>query len=102
MPRDCPTCSNALRGDSCPACGWSERPAVSAAFDPQWRLCKHDDRGLRCARLGTVSHDTSGPAGDGKWRRAWFCFAHAFPGQASINGDRTPPPRGFRAIKEVL
>jgi hypothetical protein len=92
MPRDCPTCSNALRGDSCPSCGWSERPAKQG-FDPHWGRCSNEFQGQRCAKAGTVSRGTQGGP--------WFCFAHAFP-SSGFTKDREAPPTGFRSIKELL
>jgi hypothetical protein len=92
--RECPQCSNSIRGDSCSSCGWSEHRTTGKPRDPDWWRCSDVERGLRCSKPGTSSHSTLGGG-------PWYCAQHYF---------RSPPPatkseharQGAKTVKEAL
>ena len=70
MARDCPECNSPCDGSTCRSCGWTEHGTTTRPADPTRFLCHHEDRGQRCANLGTLSPSTLGGG-------PWYCWQHA-------------------------
>lgn len=105
--RQCPTCGSQIEADSCSRCGWKDNTSaapVEVLRDPNWWRCAHTELGARCGRAGSVSRDTSGPAGESKWQRTWFCYDHAFPKHAPPRSLVTEgyKPDPWKQVRELL
>ena len=74
----CPDCGEDRdrRFTFCRGCGFSY-VQVPVGWDPYHRRCAHLDRGQRCLRLGTLSHNTmqGGPNGRNEPSPRW-CRQH--------------------------
>lgn len=91
MPLHCPECGDPLaRSGVCGSCGYGRNKTQARIVDPDWHRCANVDRGMRCAKPGSVSHGTHGGG-------PWYCPTHAFPHDAPAEriGDPLRAIRGF-------
>ncbi len=92
MARHCPECGDPMspRG-VCGSCGHGKTTANGKPFDPDWWRCANEERGLRCANPGGISHGTRGEG-------SWYCQAHAFPSSTVL----AAPSGTFKSMRTAI
>jgi hypothetical protein len=95
--KDCPECSTPVDGMTCPKCGYTEDPSSNAKNSSgDWWRCAHAYvGGERCDKPGSLSSSTHGTG-------PWYCHEHFPPFMKWNQVQRSEPPGGFDALKEVL
>ena len=88
----CPDCGDPLsQSGVCGSCGYGRgNKPKGPPVDPLWWQCTNVDRGQRCAKAGTVSHNTHGGG-------PFFCLQHAFPNHGDFK-----PRIGPKTMRDAL
>jgi hypothetical protein len=102
--RKCPDCAEPIHESAieCGSCHWRDPNYGKAGQDPLWRLCAHEDRGLRCGRPGVVSQSTSGQT-DAHGKHAsgpFYCWQHSHVKREEA-AAREPSNRVFAIAREL-
>lgn len=94
MQGECPECQAPVSYGAtvCRSCGYRDPTVKAPASADRWR-CVDVDRGLRCAKMGTLSLSTNGSG-------PWYCADH-FPWLRSSAPSRQDRAYGAQRLGEL-